>query len=356
MPSTARAGSAARIASAPAIAPASLRWESTHAGSASATLTVTVSSGAPPSAPGTPAVSSATATTAAIAWGAPANQGGSAVAGYRVTVRADAAGTVVSTFETNGTGRTASVTGLVPGKLYRFSVAARNGSGYGAESALSAHLLPPFKSLDAFTTQQYRDFAGRVPTASELASWRSKLAGGTAPQALIDGAVEFSYTARIAPVTRLFNAYFLRLPDRSGLDYWVGKYRKGTGLNTISANFAGSSELKRRDGALSNRDFVLLIYQNVLQRKPDTGGVNYWTGKLDRGMSRGQVMTNFSESSEYKRKSKPTTDLVTPIRVMLGRVPTTAERTDWEARFKAGTPRTELIAWILAQPAYDGRA
>ena len=259
-------------------------------------------------------------------------------------------------FETANATPTASVTGLVPGRLYRFSVAARNGTGIGNESATSAPALPPFKTIDAFTTQQFKDFANRVPTAAELADWRTKLTNGsTVPKDIMSPAVDFPYAGKYAPIVRLFNAYFGRLPDKSGLDYWTGKYRNGTGLNTISANFAGSSEFKNKYGALSNRDFVLLIYKNVLQRNPDASGVNYWTGKLDRGTSRGVVMTNFSESSEYKRKAQATTDLVVSFRTMLQRVPTTAERTEWEAKLKAGVPRAELLGWLLGQAAYDAR-
>ncbi|WP_426573856.1 Ig-like domain repeat protein [Aquihabitans sp. McL0605] len=328
----------------------------THAPSTSAALKVTVTAGAAPSAPGTPTVTSATGTAASLSWTAPTNPGGSAVTAYRVTVKADAAGTVVATFETADANRTAAVTGLTPGHLYRFSVAARNATGIGAESALSATALPPFKSVDAFTTQQYEDFANRVPTAAELTDWRTKLANGSAtPQSLVNLGMDFKHAAGITPITRLFNAYFGRLPDLRGLDYWTGKYRSGTKLSTISATFAASSEFKNKYGALTNRDFVLLIYKNVLQRTPDATGVDYWTAKLDKGAARGEVMTTFSESSEYKRKTAATTDLVESIRSMLVRVPTTAERTEWEAKLKAGAPRTDLLAWILAQPGYDAR-
>jgi hypothetical protein len=345
----------------PALAPgdhtatAAYSGSTAHNASTSAALKVTVSTGTTPAAPAAPTVSAITGTTGTVTWKAPTNTGGSAITAYRVTVKADAAGTVVAQFETANANPTASVTGLTPGRLYRFSVAARNGAGIGSESALSAHALPPFKTIDAFTAQQYKDFANRVPTAAELTSWRTKVSAGTAPKDLLSQAVDFPYAARVAPIVRLFNAYFGRLPDKSGLDYWTTKYRNGTGLNTISANFAGSSEFKNKYGALKNRDFVLLIYKNVLQRNPDASGVNYWTGKLDKGTSRGVVMTNFSESSEYKRKAQPTTDLVVSVRMMLQRVPTVAERTEWEAKLKAGTPRSELLSWILAQPSYDAR-
>jgi Ca2+-binding RTX toxin-like protein len=346
----------------PALAPgdhtatAAYSGSATHNPSTSAALKVTIGTGTVPAAPSAPTVTAATGTTATVAWKAPTNVGGSAITAYRVTVKADAVGTVVAQFETANATPTATVTGLIPGRLYRFSVAARNGTGIGNESATSAPALPPFKTIDAFTTQQFKDFANRVPTAAELADWRTRLTNGsTAPKDILSPAVDFPYAAKYAPIVRLFNAYFGRLPDKSGLDYWTGKYRNGTGLNTISANFAGSSEFKNKYGALSNRDFVLLIYKNVLQRNPDASGVNYWTGKLDRGTSRGVVMTNFSESSEYKRKAQATTDLVVSFRTMLQRVPTGAERTEWEAKLKAGVPRGELLGWLLGQAAYDAR-
>jgi len=40
---------------------------------------------------------------------------------------------------------------------------------------------------------------------------------------------------------------------------------------------------------------------------------------------------------------------------MLQRVPTGAERTEWEAKLKAGVPRGELLGWLLGQAAYDAR-
>ena len=46
---------------------------------------------------------------------------------------------------------------------------------------------------------------------------------------------------------------------------------------------------------------MTLVYQNVLGRSPDASGLAYWRGQLDSGAStRGQVMTGFSESPEYR--------------------------------------------------------
>lgn len=105
---------------------------------------------------------------------------------------------------------------------------------------------------------------------------------------------------RRAEVARLYLAYFLRRPDDAGFEYWAGVRQSGRSLAQISEEFVGSNEFRMRYGSLSNRQFVELIYQNVLGRSPDSGGLNHWTAVLDGGTSRGDVMIGFSESAEFK--------------------------------------------------------
>ena len=111
-----------------------------------------------------------------------------------------------------------------------------------------------------------------------------------------------------APVARLYQAFFHREPDLGGLNYWIKKRKAGTKLGVIAANFAGSSEFKTAYGKLNDHDFVDLVYGNVLQRKPDTAGLNHWVAKLAGGMSRGDMMVAFSESSEGQRVLGPEVD------------------------------------------------
>ena len=60
------------------------------------------------------------------------------------------------------------------------------------------------------------------------------------------------------PVTRLYFAHFLRIPDYGGLNFWIGQARAGSSLDAISQ-------------------------------------------QLDSGAcTRGQMMTGFSESVEYR--------------------------------------------------------
>ncbi|MGI9599357.1 MAG: DUF4214 domain-containing protein [Acidimicrobiales bacterium] len=112
-----------------------------------------------------------------------------------------------------------------------------------------------------------------------------------------------NHRSRRAEVARLYLAYFLRKPDEAGYEYWVGVRQSGRSLAQISAEFVGSNEFRMRYGSLSNRQFVKLIYSNVLGRNPDAGGLEHWAGSLDEGVSRGDVMVGFSESSEFKNRT-----------------------------------------------------
>ncbi len=105
---------------------------------------------------------------------------------------------------------------------------------------------------------------------------------------------------RRAEVARLYLAYFLRRPDDAGFEYWAGVRQSGRSLAQISQEFVASNEFRMRYGSLTNRQFVELIYQNVLGRAADAGGLAHWTSVLDQGTSRGDVMVGFSESDEFK--------------------------------------------------------
>lgn len=101
---------------------------------------------------------------------------------------------------------------------------------------------------------------------------------------------------RVGPVARLYQAYFRRLPDTGGLQYWTAT---GMPLAEISQSFAESQEFQNVYGSLSNRQFVDLVYNNVMGRSSDPNGMSFWSGELDQGATRGRVMAGFSESPEF---------------------------------------------------------
>jgi uncharacterized protein YkwD len=104
----------------------------------------------------------------------------------------------------------------------------------------------------------------------------------------------------IQQIRRLYYAYFERESDTGGLAYWAGELADGSGLASISDAFALSGEFVSLYGSVDNRQFVELVYQNVLRRDPDGNGMAYWVLQMNDGMSRGEVMVGFSESSEFR--------------------------------------------------------
>lgn len=108
-------------------------------------------------------------------------------------------------------------------------------------------------------------------------------------------------------IRRLYLAYFEREPDSTGWPFWLQHRAQGRSLVWVSDRFAESAEFRARYGSLSDREFVRLLYRNVLHRGPDTPGFNGWTAALRRGASRGEIMVGFSESPEFIGKTSPAT-------------------------------------------------
>lgn len=106
-------------------------------------------------------------------------------------------------------------------------------------------------------------------------------------------------SVNVGGVRRLYAAYFRRESDSSGLNHWVTERDRGVALEAISAHFSSSSEFNSTYGNLTDREFVTLVYQNVLGRSPDEEGYRYWLNRLATDLDRGGLMVGFSEGTEF---------------------------------------------------------
>jgi hypothetical protein len=99
---------------------------------------------------------------------------------------------------------------------------------------------------------------------------------------------------------RVYQAAFNRTPDNGGLKYWIGLMDGGVSLPTVSSAFIASAEFKTLYGSNpTNELFVSKLYDNVLHRTPDAGGYNYWVGLLNTNkIDNISTLINFSESTE----------------------------------------------------------
>jgi len=164
------------------------------------------------------------------------------------------------------------------------------------------------------------------------------------------------FEGRIAPIVRLYFAYFLRIPDYGGLQYWINQYMNGMPLGSISDGFAASLEFQQRYGSLTTEEFVTLIYQNVLERSPDLGGYAYWVGQLNSGaMTRGQLTLGFSESTEYKGLTAYEVFVTMMYVGMLRRSPKQGGFDFWVGYLDSGNSELSLIDGFLNSQEYRNR-
>ena len=183
----------------------------------------------------------------------------------------------------------------------------------------------------AYVARQYLDFVGRNPTPSEAATWINHLRSNPAADIITSLQASSAWDGNAGMNTRLYRAAFLRNPDTSGLDFWVRQRWGSRGPVSIANHFTASSEFTAKYGSLSTNDFVTRIYQNVFNRDPDSGGRTYWVNKLNRGIGRGQMLYELSNSSEYRRKTDTSVRIITTRFGLLRTVPSAGEITASEA-------------------------
>ncbi len=260
--------------------------------------------------------------------------------------------------------RSTTLRGFNPGS-YEIFISAVNSTGEGQSVAATASVdgppevrVGPFRNATQFVDQQYRDLFGREADADGRAFWASRLTAdaSNAPQIIdsMTGAPEFqpSYQS-----IRLYLAYFNRLPDNQGLNYWVDILKQNRApLADVSDAFSASQEFRNTYGSLSDRDFVALVYNNVLVRRPDQAGLTYWVRQLALGLTRGEMMILFSDSAEFVNNSNPAVQTAAIFNSMLDRSPSADEFQKWLAHIGANpNDRLSLIEEIFGSDAYRNR-
>ena len=87
-------------------------------------------------------------------------------------------------------------------------------------------------------------------------------------------------------IQQLYVAYYGRPADTGGLNYWVGRLEDNGGdLSEVINAFAASAEFEERFGNLSEEELVNNMYQQILGRPAEDEGLEFYTSMLARGDS-----------------------------------------------------------------------
>jgi len=115
-----------------------------------------------------------------------------------------------------------------------------------------------------------------------------------------DGLVAMDINGIGGEAYRLYQAAFNRVPDKSGLGFWIAYMDHGMTLNEAAQQFMASPEFKNMYGTNpTNADFVDKLYHNVLHRAGEPDGVKFWMDYLTTGGgTQAKVLAFFDESPE----------------------------------------------------------
>ncbi len=313
-----------------------------------ATFRIVVEPGVPRNVRGTNGIRTTT-----ITWEPPADNGGGTISGYQITV--------AGKFREVGAADRAATFDIPIGK-FTAEVRAINARGLSLPGVSpefeSVRPVDPFETREAFARQAYRDLFDVNATPGEVAALAARTAadGANAPVLLAEMMRSSRFDAR-RRVARLYFAYFGRVPDAGGQMYWTELMESGRlDLQGVSDEFARSQEFQNTYGGFDEAQFIVLVYNNVLGRTPDQPGFLYWLDQRNRGLSRGGVMTWFTEGQEYINRSLAGVETSLAHIMMLDRSPSAGEYADWVNRMNSRTADLITLSYDLyASDEYAAR-
>ncbi|WP_434311563.1 DUF4214 domain-containing protein [Hominifimenecus sp. rT4P-3] len=244
----------------------------------------------------------------------------------------------------------------------------------GGEEAVEApmYLATAEEGVTGFVTRLYKIVLQRTPRADEVQFWVDRLKGNQASGSEVAAGFFNSdeYKKRNksdeAFVTDLYQAIMGRQPDATGYNGWVGRLKDGGSRPNVLAGFLNSEEFRKLCGSYGvqvgsysyseNRDrnqqataFVQRLYQIVMGRNGDEGGLNSWTSVLlDQGETGAGVAYGFFFSKEYKSRNKSNDAFVTDLyKAILNRNPDAGGKALWISRLEDGMSRYGVFAGVV---------
>jgi len=254
----------------------------------------------------------------------------------------------------------------------------------------SAQPEQAMKELEQQITRIYKAMLGREPDAEGFKYWLEKISSGVDTLGTLATGIANSleYLAKNSTVTPdnqpvdysarirdLYRNMLGREPDVEGFKYWVDKILSGENtLATLANSIADSDEYKKlnaaREGDVQKAAYekqLRDLYQNMLGREPDSGGLAYWLGQLLNGTDNiGTVAASIAVSDEYKsrvagiEKEKQQAEIEKQIRQLyrslLGREPDAEGFKYWVEKVSSGENTLGTVAACIADsPEYKTR-
>jgi len=197
-----------------------------------------------------------------------------------------------------------------------------------------------------YVSQLYKDLLQRTADPGGLSNWTALLDQGQS-KATVSGDLLGSREYQGLVVTGIYASYLHRNPDPGGLVSWVNLMQQGATAADIQAGILDSAEYFQNAGGTTT-GFVTALYNALLQRAPDAGGLRDWTTLLNTNQAtRAQVTTQIANSDEMR-----TTLVTTDYRTLLRRAPDAAGLAAWKQLLANGLTPAQLVGDLVTAPEY----
>lgn len=196
-----------------------------------------------------------------------------------------------------------------------------------------------------FVDQLYVDLLHRTPDPGGLNTFLLLMnTGASCSQVAYDIATSSEYRTDL--VNNYYEKYLGRAPDPGGLSLWVGDLNAGASDESVQAGILGSDEYYSDSGG-APIGFVTALYQALLGRAPDPGGLASWESQLAAGVSRTALASGILNSNEYR------IDLVNGYyQALLGRAGDPGGLSFWVNQLARGTSDEAVLAGIAGSAEF----
>jgi N-acetylneuraminic acid mutarotase len=179
-----------------------------------------------------------------------------------------------------------------------FAIGGRNGStALNTVEVLTVTPTPDPRN-PAFVAQVYLDLLHRPADPGGFTAFVTLLNQGVIRRTQLVLAIESSVEYRTNQINTIYESLLGRSADAGGLNALLGFLAAGGTYEQIEGFVAGSDEFFARSGG-TNDGFLNALYEDALGRAPDAGGRAGFDQFLARGGSRTQVATSIFTSPEH---------------------------------------------------------
>ena len=182
------------------------------------------------------------------------------------------------------------------------------------------------------------------------------------------------YTRRTRPSEELFEGCVVRYSpimledghrsrqgprsEHKGWDFSLINQRDGfcnQSANPDGYRVGPGSDTQRTWRSGSDESFVISLYENVLDRRPDDGGLRHWLEWLKKEKTRQWVMERFFASQEYESRRKNDREYIRDLyQATRFREPTVDETNTALKQLSQGESRSSVLAQALSGTAPGG--